>query len=174
MPLAALLIPTAGQCCRAAWPLVLLASAIWFWRHGDAIAARLVRNREWQIQLGWLDLKTDRIAGQILAAFTHLLHLSLLVALIGILYLSWVFGQPQDMSDQLTAIALFVEWTYLFASYGIWIYYLGFMLYPRVRDEFEAAELARYRLEHPDLEKQKITDERLKVSLWDSGRPRRF
>ena len=174
MILADLLIPTASQCVRVAWPLVLFGVALWFWRNGDTVIERLFPHWRWEKELGWLNIKGNRQAESILRGFTHLLHLGLLVALAAILFFSWTFGQPHDTDDKLILITLFVEWFYMFACYGVWIYYLAVVLYPRIRDEFDAEELDRYRIEHPDLEEAKIAADRLKISLWESKRPRRF
>ena len=174
MALAALLIPTASQCARVAWPLVLFGFAIWFWRHGDLLLARLFPHWGWEKDLGWLNIKANRHAERILRGITHLLHLALLVALAGILFLSWSFAQPRDPNDTINNLVLFIEWFYLFACYGAWIYYLAVVLYPRLRDEFEAEELVRYRLEHPDPMEEEKARMRDKIAAQALNRPRRF
>jgi len=173
VPLAALLIPTASQCLRVGWPLVLFGFAFWFWRHGDTVIARLFPHWGWEADLGWLNIKAHRQAERIVRVLTHLLHLALLVALVGILYISWNFAQPHDPDDRLETLILFMEWFYMFVCYGAWIYYLGFVLYPRIRDEFELEELERYRLEHPDPSEEEKKMRRDKIAQT-MNRPRRF
>jgi len=171
---AALLIPTAGQCLQLAGPLLIAIGAIWFWRHGDVVLARLFPQWEWERKLGWLNLRANRQAERILRALTHGLHLALLLALVGILLLSWSLGQPPDTDTLGGILGLAGEWIYLIACYGFWIYYFTAVLYPRVRDEYEAAELERYRLENPELDSTRKSGDRLNITVWDSSRPRRF
>jgi hypothetical protein len=171
---AALLVPTAGQCLQIGGPIVLVLGTIWFWRNGDLLLERLFPNWEWERQLGWLNLRANRQADRILRALTHLLHGALLIALIGILALSSFLGRPLDTDSAITLFSIFGVWVYLIACYGFWIYYFAAILAPRVRDEYEAAELARYRRENPEVDDLPSPAERLNVTVWDSSRPRRF
>ncbi len=171
---AALLVPTAGQCLRVAGPLVLVLGTVWFWRHGELFLERLFPHWEWERNLGWLNLRADRQAERLLRFCTHLLHLALLGALVGILFLSWSLGQPQDTDSAIGLFSLGAVWLYLIACYGFWIYYFVAILAPRVRDEYEAAELARYRKENPELEKENRAGDRFNVTVWEPTRPRRF
>jgi hypothetical protein len=172
--MAALLIPTAGQCLQLGGPLLIALGTIWFWRNGDVVLARLFPKWEWERQLGWLNLRANRNAERILRVVTHLLHLALLLALVGILALSWRLGQPLDTDSYGGMFSIAGAWIYLIASYGFWIYYFVSILGPRVRDEYETAELERYRLENPEIAPESKTGDRLNVTIWNSSRPRRF
>jgi hypothetical protein len=171
--MAALLVPTASQCLRLAGPLLALFGVIWFWRYGDEVLARLFPHWEWERKLGWLNVKANRHVERILRMFTHLLHVTLLAALVGILGFSWLLGQPQDTDTYLGIFSRGFQWINLMACYMIWVYYFLVILGPRMRDEFELEELTRYRVEHPDTERERVK-ERMKISVWDSTRPRRF
>ena len=172
--MAALLVPTAGQCVQIGGPIVLVLGTIWFWRNGEFLLARLFPNWEWERTLGWLNLRANRQAERILRVLTHLLHAALLLALAGILALSWSLGQPVDTDSVIGVFSLVGVWILLIGCYGFWFYYFTAILAPRVRDEYEAAELERYRLENPELEKENRAGDRFNVTVWESTRPRRF
>ncbi len=171
---AALLVPTAGECLQVGGPLVLVLGTLWFWRNGDLLLARLFPEWEWERKLGWLNLRANRRAEGILRILTHLLHVALLLALVGILVLSRSLGQPQDTDSVIGLLSIAGVWMYLIAGYGFWIYYFTCILAPRVRDEYEAEELARYRLENSEIEKEHRAGDRFNVTVWEPTRPRRF
>jgi hypothetical protein len=172
----ALLVPSISQCLALAGPFLAVGAIIWFWRHGDAVIARLFPHLKWESELGWLNLRAHRRADRIMRGLTHLLHLVLLGALAGILGLSWMLGQPHDMDSVSGAFSIPFEFVDLMLFLGMWIVYFSYALAPRLRAEYEEAELRRYRLENPEVEEERrqSANDRLKISLWETDRPRRF
>ena len=170
----ALLVPSAAQCLAFGGPIVSLAGLFWFWRHGDEWIARLFPHLQWKRELGWLNLSADRRADRIMRGLTHALHVGLLAALIGILGFAWLLGQPHDTDSTLGLFSIPFQFIYLPLFLGIWIVYFTYLLGPRVRAEFEEGELRRYREENPDEEPKGKSADRLKITVWNSSRPRRF
>jgi hypothetical protein len=171
----ALLVPSVSQCLALAGPILSVVGIIWFWRHGDAVIARLFPSLKWERELGWLNLRAHRRADQIMRGLTHVLHLVLLGALAGILGLSWMIGQPHDMDTVAGAFSIPFEFIDLTLFLGIWIVYFAYALAPRLRAEYEEAELRRFRAENPNVEEEWREDpkDRLKISLWETDRPQR-
>jgi hypothetical protein len=151
-----------------------ILGAIWFWRNGEAVITRLFPHLEFERGLGWLNQRSTRRAERILCGLTHLLHVALLVALAGILALSWNLGQPVDADNARDLLALAGEGLYLIVCCGLWIYYFAAILAPRLRAEYEAAELARYRAENPEEPTRPKRVDRLGITLWELTPPRRF
>ena len=172
--MAALLVPTAAQCLQVFGPLVLVFGIVWFWRNAEVFLAQLFPRWEWERTLGWLNLRANRRAERILRVFTHLLHTALLLVLIGILVLSRELGQPWDTDSYAGMFSLVAVWIYLITCYGFWVYYFAAVLAPRIREEFEAAELQRYRLENPEHVEMPKAGDRFQVTVWDASHPRRF
>jgi sterol desaturase/sphingolipid hydroxylase (fatty acid hydroxylase superfamily) len=168
-----LLVPSAAQCLAFAGPFLAIGGIVWFWRNGDMLITRLFPQLKWERELGWLNLRAERRADRILQGLTHVLHLMLLGALAGILGLAWLLGQPHDMNTIPGAFSIPFEFIYLALFVGLWIYYFIAVLGPRVSAEFEEKELQRWRRENPDTEREPKPKDRLKISLWETERPRR-
>ncbi len=169
----ALLVPSTAQCFAFFGPFVAMGGLVWFWRNGDALVAWLFPQLKWEREMGWLNLRAYRRADLILRCLTHVFHLVLLGALAGILGLAWLLGQPHDMDTLTGAFSIPFEFIYLALFLGIWIFYFVTMLGPRVSAEFEREELQRYRVENPEIAKEKRARDRLHVSLWETDQPRR-
>jgi hypothetical protein len=169
-----LLVPSAGQCWNFAGPILAVVGVIWFIRHGDRVIDRLFPHLEWERKLGWLNASADRRVKLILRGLQHLLHVFLLLALAGVLALSWLVGSS-DTNTQLGVLTLADEYAYIGVCLSPWIYYFVVVLGPRLQAEFEEQELARYRAENPEVDHEKQRDaDPSRITVWQSARPRRY
>jgi hypothetical protein len=171
----ALFIPTAGQCFAVVAPVASVWGTIWFLRHGDRVIAQLFPHWQWERELGWLNLRANRRAETVLRGLRHLMHAFLLLALAGILGLSWLVGQRLEMETGPGMFALALELIYIGVGLSVWIFYFAAVLAPRLRDEYEEEELQRYRAEHPEKDDAPRSPPSSRITMWESPRPsRRF
>jgi hypothetical protein len=166
----ALFIPTAGQCLAVAAPVATVGACIWFLRHGDRVIGRLFPNWEWERKLGWLNHRAHRRAETVLRGVRHLLHAFLLLALVGVLGLSWLAGQPHDMDTAPGIFAYALELIDIGVCLAPWIYYFVAVLRPRIIAEYEEDELQRYRTEHPDEDEIPHATPPPRVTIWETTR----
>jgi hypothetical protein len=146
----ALFIPSAGQCLRFAGPLVSLLGLVWLARNARTLVERLFPGLQWARQLGWLNLRAHRQADSALRWVGHVVHAVLLLALVGILESAAFFGGLDPEARPENALFLWLHGVGFLSCLGIWVMYLTTILAPKIRDEYEREELARYRAEHPD------------------------
>jgi hypothetical protein len=169
-----LLIPSAAQCWSLAGPILAVVGVIWFLRNGDQAIDRLFPHLEWERKLGWLNARADRRAKLIMRGMQHLLHVFLLLALAGVLALSWLVGH-RDTDTPLGVLTLADEFGYIGVCLSPWIYYFVVVLGPRLQAEFEEQELARYRAENPETDNEEEREgDSTRSTAWQSRRPRRY
>lgn len=163
-----LIIPTAGQCFAVAAPVASIYGIIWFARHGDRVIEKLFPHWEWERKLGWLNVRANRRAEWMLRGLRHLLHAFLLLALIGILGLSWLAGRPHDMDNAPEVFAYALELIYIGVCMAPWLFYFIVVLGPRMIAEYEEEELQRYRAEHPESDGESKSEPPPRITVWDS------
>jgi hypothetical protein len=166
-----LLIPTAGQCLAIVAPVASVCSIIWFARYGDRVIESVFPHWEWERKLGWLNFKANRRAAFMLRGVRHLVHAFLLLALVGLLNFSYCLGQPQDLDTVPGFITFTFQGIDLIACLAPWIYYLFFVLAPRVTAEYEEEELMRYRAENPEDDSESASGPPPKhITVWGATR----
>jgi hypothetical protein len=149
---AALGIPSAGQCLAFVAPFLGLLAAYWLVGHTDHFIRRFLPSLEWQRQLGWFNIRAERRAAAVLRWLGYAVYASLALALLGILWSVQVFPAIDRWNDPPTLVRLATHLPVLLVSLGLWIYYLGWELLPKLRHAYETEQLAQFRAEQPALQ----------------------
>ena len=145
--LASVGVPTAAQCLRLLAPLGGLFFLWWLIRNADRVIRKVFPTLEWQMQLGWLNIRAERRAAAVLRWVSYAVYAALVFALGGIVLSAYLSAQisPDDPENLIPAISVL---PILFLSLAIWTVYLIWGLIPKLRREYEREELERFRAEN--------------------------
>jgi hypothetical protein len=145
-------IPTAGECLLFLAPILGVCFIWWLLHSVDLLISKLFPALEWQRQLGWLNLRSERRAEAVLRWLGYLLYAALAVALAAIVWAAVGLRQLDNWSDPMVTADLALRVPTLVLSVAFWIFYLALALAPRLRREYEREELDQYRAEQAELE----------------------
>jgi hypothetical protein len=152
--LAEIRIPNAGECLLFLGPLATMAFIWWLFHFVDQVIHRVFPGLEWQRQMGWLNIKSERRAEAVLRWLGYFLYAVLAAALGGIVWGAIGLRQLDDWGDPMVTADLAMRVPVLVLSFVPWLIYLGFTLWPRLRREYEGEELEQYRAEQAALENE--------------------
>ncbi len=172
---AALGIPDAQHCFIAAFPVVCALVAWWLLKRIDSILAWLFPHWEWEKKLGWLNIRAERQADAFLRWVRYFVYALLALALYGIVWGAQALAWLDQMDDPSILAEIVARVPVLLISLGFWLSYLGLVLIPKLRDEYEFDELQKYRAEQAALEKEhdRPRSSRLKPRQPDQNPPLR-
>jgi hypothetical protein len=150
--LASIGVPTAAQCLRGLGPIAGVFFLWWLVRNIDHVIRKLFPNLEWQMQLGWLNIRAERRATALFRWISYAIYAALVLALGGIVWGATLLTQLSD--DAIANVpTIFSILPILLISFAIWIAYFAWSLFPKLRRDYEHEELERFRAEtHPPLE----------------------
>jgi hypothetical protein len=147
LPEAVIAIPTAAQCLALLAPFAALVAFRWVLNRIDRIIHHLFPSLEWQRQLGWLNIRAERQAATVLRWLGYAVYATLGVALVGILWSALGLRAINQWSDSDVLPHLIIRLPVLTVSLGLWFFYLGAELLPKLRREYEREELEKFRAE---------------------------
>jgi type VI protein secretion system component VasK len=124
----------------------------------DQIVGYLFPNKEWELSLGWLNIRAERRARAWLRVIRLGLYLLLLGALGGIVLAAHGFPKLADWSDPWVMGELVLRVPALALCLLIWVAYLGLVLLPRLRTEHEEVEYQKFRADMAELEEEEQTE----------------
>jgi hypothetical protein len=151
--LAAISIPTAGQCLAILAPFLAVAVARWVLGTGiDLILGLLFPSEDWDREMGWLNLKSERRASAVLRWIGYVLQAALALALYGIAWGAVGLWEVDQWSDPAVLGRLAGRVPVLLTCLAVWLFYLFGDLLPRLRREYEREELEKFRAEQAALE----------------------
>jgi len=140
-------IPSAGQCLVFAAPFVAVALAWWVIERIDVIMHHLFPHREWERQLGWLNIRAERQAAAMLRWLGYGLYALLAAALYGIIWAAKAFPALENWNEIPVLDHLALRVPVLVLCLGFWLLYFGAVLLPKLRNEWEKEELDKFRVE---------------------------
>jgi len=172
---AAIGIPDARHCLIAALPVVCVLAVSWFLKRIDSILAWLFPHWEWERKLGWLNIRAERQADAFLRWVRYLVYALLAMSLYGIVWGAQALAWLDQMDDPRILAEIVARVPVLLISLGFWLSYLGLVLIPKLRNEYEFEELQKYRAEQAILEKEheRARSSRLKPRHPDKTPPLR-
>ena len=171
MPVLALFAPSAAQCFTVAGPVAGIFGLVWLARHGQNLVEEIFPHWRWERQLGWLNLRAHRRAETVLPWIGYFVHAGLLCALAGIVWNAYLFGNFNQWDDSTAVGYLLLHVSTFVACLAIWIVYLTTILAPKIRHDYERAELERFRRENPDPTPAENTSPQRgigNITVWDS------
>ena len=114
----------------------------------------LFPNWEWERKLGWLNLRAQQRADNVLRWLGYFVYAALGAALLGIVWSAKEMAGIENWADpcDFSQLAFFVP--VLLVCLGFWLLYLGFELMPKLRGKYEEEELEKYRAEQAELERE--------------------
>ena len=159
-------IPSARQCLSLAAPFLAVAALWWLVRRMDQIIDYLFPHWQWERQLGWLDIRTERRADAVLRGMVYVVYAVLAAALYGIVWAASAMASLDHLRDPVVLRELIVRLSVMLVSLGFWLVYLGLSLIPKLRNQYEAEELEQFRREQKEieLERERNPASRLKLS----------
>jgi hypothetical protein len=170
--LAAIGVPTAGQCLRVLAPFAALLLLRWILRHIDGAIRHLFPHLEWQRQLGWLNIRAERRAAAFLRSIAYLTYFFLALALYGIVWAADGLSRLPQWRDP--EVLLSIQLPVLLISCLLWAIYLAGHLLPKLRRDYEHEELERFRAQFAESEEEESSGPRTAQIGWKlSRRPRR-
>jgi hypothetical protein len=152
--LAEIAIPTADECLLFLGPLAAMAFVWWLFHFVDQVIRRIFPGLEWERQLGWLNIRSERRAEAVLRWLGYLVYGVLAAALGGIVWGAVGLRQLDNWSDPMVTADLALRVPVLVLSFVPWLIYLAGALWPRLRREYEQEELEQYRAEQAALENE--------------------
>lgn len=155
LPLAVIGIPNAKVILVLAAPILTFYAMRWLARRTEEIIPRLFPHWEWEKNLGWLNITAERRANTFFRWLGYLVYATLAGALYGIVWSAEGFSQVDNWSDPYVASDLAVRMPVLLVSMGIWLFYLGGGLIPKLQKEYEEEELEKFRVEQAEIEKER-------------------
>ena len=144
-------IPSLGQCGRVLAPVAALVAFIWLLRNADDLIRCHLPGLEWGRQLGWFNIRAEKRAERFLRGVEAAFQVLLAAALLGILWGANGLSDFARWREPEVMLRLQNHVSVLLLCVGLWAFYLGGELIPRLRREFEEEELERYRAEQAAL-----------------------
>lgn len=145
--MAAIGIPSAWHCFEFAAPFLAVAALRWVIHRTDRTVDRLFPQWEWEKRLGWLNLRTQRRTEAVLRWIGYFLYALLAIALYGIVWAAPTLAQIDQWSDPDVFGEIWMKVSVFLVSLVYWLLYLGFELLPKLRRQYEADELEKFRAE---------------------------
>jgi hypothetical protein len=150
---AAIGIPGAWQCLAVAAPFLFLAAVRWIVLRVDHAVDRLFPGWEWEKRLAWLNLRAQRRADAILRWIGYFVYALLAAALYGIVWAVPTLENFDRWNDPGVLGEICLRLPVLFLCLVFWLTYLGLELLPKLRRQYEADELEKFRAERTEIER---------------------
>ncbi len=99
--------------------------------------------------MGWLNIEAERRAHRALLWLSYLFYAVLVVALYGIVWGAEALPLLRNPFDPKAFSILFAHGPVLFGCLGLWLFYLGAGLLPKLRERYETEELEKFKAAHP-------------------------
>ena len=138
-------------------PVLAVLALWWLIERTDRIINYLFPHLEWEKSLGWLNIKAERRAKAALRWIGYAFYLLLAGLLYAIVRIADAFPPLSEWSNPDVQGDLLLEIPALVVCLGIWLFYLGGVLRPRLRAEWEEAGLKKFRAQVEELEKERET-----------------
>ena len=145
-------IPDARQCLVIAGPILGVIAAWWIISHIDQWISKLFPQWEWEKKLGWLNIQSARRADDIFRWLGYGVYALLAASLYGIVWSASAFADVNETLDPSSVANGMWKFSTLLMCMGLWVLYLGWELYPKLKREYEWEELQRYRAEQAEIE----------------------
>jgi hypothetical protein len=153
--LAAIGIPGARQCFAFLAPFLLVTLLYWLLRRTDRLVERLFPDTEWELRLGWLNLRAERQANFILRCVGYVCYSILAAALYGIVWGAQAVPSLDHWDDPYTLGELATRLPVLVASFSLLSVYFGVFLIPKLRADDETELLEKFKLEQKRIEEER-------------------
>ena len=147
-------IPDAQQCFKLALPVVCVIVGWMFLGRIDSLLAWLFPHWAWERKLGWLNIRAEQQADTFLRWVRYFVYALLALALYGIVWGAQALAWLDKMDDPIIITEIVARVPVLLLSLGFWLSYLGLVLIPKIRNQYEIDELEKYRAEQAAWEKQ--------------------
>ncbi len=144
-------------------PFLAVAAAWWLISRTDRILGRLFPHLEWEKSLGWLNIRAERRAKAALRWIGHGIYAMLAAALAGIVWAAEGLRALDNWPDPWVMGDLALRVPVLVICLGLWWFYLGCWLIPKLRAEREEAGLKKFRVEAGEAERERETQPRSRV-----------
>jgi hypothetical protein len=152
---AGLAFPSAWQCFVWAAPFLAVAAVWWLINQTDRIINHLFPHLEWEKSLGWLNIRAERRAKAALRWVGYGIYATLAVALYGIVWAAQGLQALGNWSEPWILGDLALRIPVLVLCLGLWWFYLGCWLIPKLRAQREEAGLKQFRAEAEEAEKER-------------------
>lgn len=146
--------------------IVSTCAAWWVISRADWIINRVFPYNEWEKSLGWLNIRAQKRADAGLRWLGYFVYAMLAIALLGIpwaaegLRTMGPWYEPDVLSGFLLRLGVLV------LCFGLWFFYFGCGLLPRLRREREQKEwkdLQKFRAAHTEAERARPVESRSRV-----------
>ncbi len=167
---AAMGIPNAWLCLKVAAPYLVAYGLWWCISRMDQLLNKLFPHWEWEKRMGWLNIRLERQTDTILRWMGYGLFAALAAALYGIVcgvqalqaISNW--GEPEVFGEIAMRVLTLV------ICLGFWLVYLGGVLVPKLRNQYEADELEKFRAQQDAEGRDYIRPSRRTSSMAKPGR----
>jgi hypothetical protein len=136
-------------------PVLAVLALWWLVERTDRIIHYLFPHLEWEKSLGWLNIRAERRAKAALRWIGYAFYLLLAGLLYAIVRIADAFPPLSEWSNPDVQGDLLLEIPALVVCLGIWLFYLGGVLRPGLRAEWEEAGLKKFRAQMEELEKER-------------------
>ena len=162
---AGFVFPDAWQCLHFAAPFITVAALWWLINQTDRIVNYLFPYLEWEKSLGWLNIQAERRAQAAMRWLGYGIYATLAAALLGIVWAAEGLQALDNWSDPWVMGDLALRVPVLGFCLGLWWFYLGCWLIPKLRAEREEAGYRKFRaeMEEADREKEEETQPRSRI-----------
>jgi hypothetical protein len=127
-------------------PFIAVAALWWLVNQTDRVIAYLFPDLEWERNLGWLDIRSERRARTVLRWLGYGIYLLLGAALLGIPWATeGMVEQFADWPDPSVIGNVMLDAGMLAVCLFAWVVFLGAWLIPKLRAQREEAGLKKYR-----------------------------
>jgi len=166
-------VSIAWQCFHFAAPFFTVAAVWWLINRTDRIINHLFPDLEWEKSLGWLNIRAERRAKAALLWLGYAIYAVLVVALLGIVWAVEGLQQLDNWSDPWVMGDLALRVPVLVLCLGLWWFYLGCWLIPKLRAQREEAEWKKFRAEMEEAERERQGDMQPRSrGHWSPHKPR--
>ena len=148
-------VSIAWQSFNFAAPILAVAAVWWLIGRTDRIINYFFPYLEWEHSLGWLNIRAERRANTALRWVGYGVYATLIAALYGIAWAAEGLQQLDNWSDPWVMGDLALRVPVLVGCLGLWWFYLGCWLVPKLRAEREAAGLKKFRAEMEEAERER-------------------
>jgi hypothetical protein len=148
-------VSIAWQCLNFAAPILAVAAVWWLISRTDRIINHLFPYLEWEHSLGWLNIQAERRANTAMRWIGYGIYATLAVALLGMVWAAEGLQALDNWSDPWVMGDLVLRVPVLGFCLGLWWFYLGCWLVPKLRAEREEAGLKKFRAEAKEAERER-------------------
>lgn len=140
--------PILNEIFAFAGPLLIIAAVCWFLSRTERVVNYMFPYLEWERSLGSFNIKAEKRANTAIRWVKFGIYIMLVDALFGILWGAKGLPMLHDWSDPWVMGELALRMPALGFCLGLWVFYIGGYLIPRVRAERDRAAWLKMRREN--------------------------